>query len=170
LKQTRGQHGITGRQPHIRAQALFTGAVARLGSGLQAVSRPQQPAGGHRSLLALALVLIGVALMYAPTLNGYFHADDLVALVDVVNRPVTQHLWEALTFEDTDFYWRPLGHVYYEAIYQLFDLDPFWFRVGSLVLFVSTIVLLFKVALELGLSRWAAVASAAIFGFSCTRC
>ncbi|HWO73679.1 MAG TPA: hypothetical protein VNN21_08975, partial [Dehalococcoidia bacterium] len=104
-------------------------------------------------LLALA------AAAYASSLDAYFHGDDFVAFVDLVTKPPLQHLQDVLTFSDSNFYWRPLGQLYYRGLYEAFGLDPKAFRIANLAVFLITLAFVHRLCLGLGLPRPAAAAA-----------
>jgi hypothetical protein len=109
-------------------------------------------------------VLLAVAAVYTPNLGGYFHGDDFVSFVDIATMSFGEHLVSAFSFGDSDFYWRPLAKLYYSAIYQVFGLDAFMFRLANLTIFLVTLALLHRFCLTLGLPRPVAFAAVLIFG------
>ena len=115
-------------------------------------------------MLELAAVLVAVVAVYAPGLGGYFHGDDFVSLRDNATTSFSQHLLNAFTFADSDFYWRPLAKLYYSSIYHVFGLDGQAFRIGNLLIFLATLVLLHRLCLRLGMPRPVAFAAVLIFG------
>jgi hypothetical protein len=115
-------------------------------------------------IVQVGLVLVVVGLVYLPSLDAYFHGDDFVSMVDVAGRPVIPHLVDVFTFQDHDYYWRPLGVVYYRAVYEMAGLDPFWFRVANLGVFFVTLVLLHRLAIRLGVSPVGALAAVLLVG------
>jgi hypothetical protein len=117
-----------------------------------------------RGIPELPIVLAAVVAVYASSLNGYFHGDDFVAMVDLVTKSTSQHFRDVFMFQDTNFYWRPLGQVYYRAIYEVFGLEPWAFRAGNLAIFLVTLVLLHRFCLNLGLTRVVAFAAVLLFG------
>jgi hypothetical protein len=112
----------------------------------------------------LTLALIAVAFAYASSLDGYFHGDDFVAFVDMATKPFDKHLYDVATFNDNNYYWRPLGQFYYRVIYETAGLQAWVFRVCNLVVFLLTLALLHRVCRNLGLSRVAAVSAVIVFG------
>jgi hypothetical protein len=117
-----------------------------------------------RGIPEVPVVLAAVLAVYASSLNDYFHGDDFVAMVDLVTKSTSQHLRDVFMFQDANFYWRPLGQVYYRAIYEVFGLEPWAFRAGNLAIFLVTVVLLHRFCLNLGLSRAVAFATILLFG------
>jgi hypothetical protein len=117
-----------------------------------------------RGIPELPIVLAAVVTVYASSLDAYFHGDDFVALVDIATKSTYEHLSDVVTFQDTNFYWRPLGQVYYRAIYEAVGLDAWVFRACNLVIFLITLVLLHRFCLNVGLSRAAAFTAVLLFG------
>ena len=116
------------------------------------------------SALDVAFVLLLVFLAYFPSLNGGFHGDDYVALLDMLTKSTSRHILDAFLFRDTDFYWRPLGHVYYNITYLIAGFDPLAFRLANLGVFMVSLVLLYSLGKGLGLSRVGAVVAILMFG------
>jgi hypothetical protein len=116
------------------------------------------------SVLEIAVIFAAVIFAYASSLDGYFHGDDFIALVDAATKPMGKHLYEAVTFQDNNFYWRPLGQVYYRSIYEIAGLDATAFRIANLGLFLVTLAALHRLCLKLELSRPEAFAATLVFG------
>jgi len=122
-----------------------------------AFSKLQNVARGGWPDVIPVLALAGA--VYARSLDAYFHGDDFVAFVDLVTKPPLDHLYDAVTFSDTNFYWRPLGQLYYRCLYEVFGLDPAAFRVANLVIFLVTLTLVHRLCLRFGFPRPAAAAA-----------
>lgn len=118
----------------------------------------------RRRELPLALVLLAVAAVYAPSLGDYFHGDDFVALAELSARPALPHLLDVITFQDGNFYWRPLGEVYYQLVYETAGLDPVAFRLGGLAFFLGSIVLLYVLCRRMRLPEPVALGACFLFG------
>lgn len=118
-----------------------------------------------RYRLALIAVLGLTAAIHLPSIDTYFHGDDFVALVDIATTPVWRHLEDVFLFQDTNFYWRPLGQVYYLLLYQTAGLNPVPFQVANLAVFLISILLLDRLVRCLGLSRPVALLACLIFAF-----
>src|SRR5688572_11731111 len=116
------------------------------------------------SVFELSIALLAVVLAYWSSLDGYFHGDDFVAFVDMATKPLGDHLYDAAIFQDNNYYWRPLGQLYYRVIYETAGLQAWVFRVSNLAVFLISLVLLHRLCLNLGLSRVAAIAAVVIFG------
>ena len=89
--------------------------------------------------LALTVALALVFLVYVPTLNDYFHGDDFLAFVDLTTLKPWQQVSNVFTFNDSNVYWRPLGHLFYLGIYQAAGLDPYYFHLAAVGVFLATL-------------------------------
>ena len=114
--------------------------------------------------MALTAVLALVVAVYVPTLDDYFHGDDYLAFIDLTTLKPWQQISDVFTFRDSNIYWRPLGHLYYLGIYQAAGLDPYYFHLASLGVFIATLALLYKFCLNFGLSHPVALGAVAVFG------
>ena len=112
----------------------------------------------------LSIALLAVVLAYWSSLDGYFHGDDFVAFVDMVTKPIDKHLYDAAVFQDNNYYWRPLGQLYYRVIYETAGLQAWVFRACNLGVFLISLALLHRLCLNMGLTRVAAIAAVVIFG------
>ena len=112
--------------------------------------------------LPLVALLALVFAVYVPTLNDYFHGDDFLAFIDLTTRPPLRHIVDTFLFQDTNVYWRPLGQVYYLAIYQVFGLDPFFFHLAGVGVFLATLALLYRFVVNFGLGRAVALTAEAL--------
>ncbi|HEX5369243.1 MAG TPA: hypothetical protein VFY10_07495 [Dehalococcoidia bacterium] len=117
-----------------------------------------------RPVVALMVILSIVTVAYLPTLNYALHGDDYVALLDMLTKSTSRHIWDAFTFQDTDFYWRPLGHVYYNVTYLIAGFDSRAFHAANLIVFLVTLVGLYHFCLRFGLSAGAALVTVLFFG------
>jgi hypothetical protein len=135
----------------VSAPSLVRGARGRVLSIARAEAFP------------LAVLLFAVFAVYLPTLDDYFHGDDFLAFIDLTTAPPLQQIGDVFTFNDTNVYWRPLGHLYFLAIYETAGLDPFAFHLGSMVLFLLTLVLLYWFVVRFGLGRGVALGAVLVF-------
>jgi hypothetical protein len=119
---------------------------------------------GSSSLAPLLLIWFVVSVTYADSLGAYFHGDDFVAFTDLVSKPRFEHIVDVFAFRDSDFYWRPLGELYYMLIYELAGLDPFFFYLGNLVVFLLTLTLGYLFCLGLRLSPTISLFAVLLFG------
>ncbi len=111
------------------------------------------------------LAILGLAaLLNLPTLDAYFHGDDFVAFADLTTKSPLNFLRDAIVFQDSNPYWRPLGEVYYLAVYQLAGLDAVAFHIANLSVFLVTIALLYLVCVRAGFERAVAIGAAGILG------
>jgi hypothetical protein len=97
-----------------------------------------------------------------PTVHDYFHGDDYLAFIDMVNRPTLAHIWESLTFRDANVYWRPLGDVYYLVIWRAFGLNEVAYHLANIGVFLATLWLLYLFCVKAGLGRGVGVLAAAM--------
>jgi hypothetical protein len=125
------------------------------GAGLLRVLRRHWP---------LVAVLALVTAVYLPTLDHYFHGDDFLALIDLATKQPWPFFRDVLTFQDSNFFWRPLGELYNLALYSIFGLDHVAFHVGSIVVFLATLVLVYVFCLNAGLGRGVAIGAVLILG------
>ena len=114
--------------------------------------------------IALAIILAGVFLLYAPTLSDPFHGDDFVAFTEFMTKSFFDYSRDVFLFKDTNFYWRPLGSIFHYALYAGFGLDPFVYHFAALLFFLATLVCLYLFCLGENLGKLTALGSALIFG------
>ncbi len=119
------------------------------------------PASVPASAPLLGVLLLAVFVNW-PTLHDYFHGDDYLAFVDMVSKPWLKHFSEVLTFKDTNYYWRPLGEVYFFVIWKLFGLNEVAFHVANITVFLITLALLYTFCVRAGLG-WLVAAGACAF-------
>src|SRR3954447_7096072 len=70
----------------------------------------------HNGLIA---VLIAVTGVYAPTLHQSFHGDDFVAFTEFKTKSFWAYSKAVFTFKDYNFYWRPLGKISDNLLFQV---------------------------------------------------
>ena len=85
-----------------------------------------------------------VFLVYVRTLNDYFHGDDFLAFVDLTTLKPWQQISDVFTFNDSNVYWRPLGHLFYLGISRA-GLDPYYFHLAAIGIFLATLAMLVPV-------------------------
>ncbi len=112
----------------------------------------------------LILVLGLVFAVYWPTLSYSLHGDDYVALLDMLTKPTSRHIWDAFTFQDTDFYWRPFGHVYYNVTYLIAGFDSRALHLANVLVFLATLVALYHFCVRFGMSASAALVAVLFLG------
>ena len=113
---------------------------------------------------ALAAVMALIFAVYVPTLNDYFHGDDYLAFIDLTTKQPWAQVRDVFSFADSNVYWRPLGHLYYFAIYSLAGLDAYYFHLASIGLLMLTLLLLYRFSVGFGLNRHIALAAVLVFG------
>jgi hypothetical protein len=116
---------------------------------------------GLVAALPLAGILAIAAAVNVPTLHDYFHGDDYLAFVDMVSKPALKHMWEVVNFNDADVYWRPLGELYYLAIWSVFGLNEVAFHAANITVFLITLVLLYTFCMQAGFGRYVALGACA---------
>lgn len=112
----------------------------------------------------LILVLGFVFAVYWPTLSYSLHGDDYVALLDMLTKSTSRHIWDAFTFQDSDFYWRPFGHVYYNVTYLIAGFDSRALHLANVLVFLATLVALYHFCVRFGMSASAALVAVLFLG------
>ncbi len=84
-------------------------------------------------------------------LRSWFSSDDLMNLHYYWSRPLARLVESNIAFF-TDYY-RPMGGVYYRAIYAIWGFDPLPFHVAAFVLLSVNLALLYAVTVRLTASR-----------------
>jgi protein O-mannosyl-transferase len=129
---------------------------------------------GHRAQLVwIGLLILAAALPYLPTLGYSFVYDDMPQIVhnpDLVSlhnipRFFTQFISKALGFHNTaqPVFYRPLFFSQLCLTRVLFGPGPFGFHLVSLLLHIGNTLLLYVLALRLGLRTEAAKLAGLIF-------
>jgi hypothetical protein len=113
---------------------------------------------------ALTATLAIVFLVYVPTLNDYFHGDDFLAFIDLTTLKPWQQIGDVFTFNDSNVYWRPLGHLFYLGLYEAVGLDPFYFHLAALAVFIATLALLYRFCVGFGLTPLVGLGAVAVCG------
>ncbi len=133
--------------------------ASRVWPNLKAARRlATSPAAG------LILVVGFVFAVYWPTLSYSLHGDDYVALLDMLTKSTSRHIWDAFTFQDTDFYWRPFGHVYYNVTYLIAGFDSRALHLANVLVFLATLVALYHFCVRFGMSAGAALTAVLFLG------
>ncbi|MGD0361138.1 MAG: hypothetical protein ABSC93_09735 [Bryobacteraceae bacterium] len=97
-------------------------------------------------------------------LDSWFDGDDIMNLHYYWSRP-----WSALLKANLFFwssYLRPMGGVFYRAIYESWGFDPLPFRIAALALLSVNFALLAAVVWQLTGSRWGALAALLLVGIN----
>jgi hypothetical protein len=134
---------------------------------LEAKGFPRVPAEalwrfrGQGCLAGIVLLVLG---LYLPTLNDPFHGDDFVAFTDFGSKPGLDYLRDVLFFKDSNFYWRPLGCAFHFALYEVFGLDAFVFRLAGLTVFLLTLAGIYVFCLRERLGQAVALGAVLVFG------
>lgn len=125
-------------------------------------------------LLLLGVLAITI-LAFMNSLDGQFVYDDRLQILknptlsSLANIPkmFTQGVWQFLNESDKAAvgpYYRPIFNIALIVIHQLVGLEVFGWHLFSILLHVGVVFLLYKLALQWGLSAWTALASALLFG------
>src|SRR3972149_2524733 len=117
-----------------------------------------------RQELPLLFILLASPVAHPPSLGDYFHGDDFIAFVDLATKPFFRHMADVITLSDSNFYWRPLGQLYYRILYEVGGLNPIYYHVANLAVFLATVYLLYRFCLRAGFRRPVALGAAALFG------
>ena len=88
--------------------------------------------------LPLAGLLALAAALHVPMLNDPFHGDDYVAFTQFRTTGFWEYCGMVFQFQDSNFYWRPLGKIFHRLIYEGFDFSAFAFHMGALLVFLAT--------------------------------
>ncbi len=112
----------------------------------------------------MLVVLAGVAAVYGPTIDDYFHGDDFIAFQDLTTKNFFQYMGDGFAFNDSDLYWRPLGLLYYRTVFEAFGLSPVAYHLTNLAAFLGTLALIYVWCVKEGLGRAVGVGAVAIFG------
>lgn len=114
----------------------------------------------------LAGILIYFFLLSHHGLRTYFDSDDLMNLVQLHGYwrwPWWRNALEALVIVTPTY--RPMGDVFYRALYWVFGFHPLPFRAACYALMVLNLGLFFRFALLLARWRKAALLSTLVFSF-----
>lgn len=119
--------------------------------------------------LYLGILIVSVWLAYSPVLNAPFVWDDLEM---VVNNPLirsTEHVTNIfnsgafLESAESGKFYRPLQILSYTFDYAMGELNPTYFHVTSVVIHTVTVLVLFFLLAELGLSQALSFGVALVF-------
>ncbi|MPZ48624.1 MAG: hypothetical protein GEU75_04800 [Dehalococcoidia bacterium] len=119
---------------------------------------------GSVALLGLTAVLAGVIILYSPTLDDPFHGDDYVAFTEFKSKSILTYSEDVLLFQDSNYYWRPLGKIFHRVLYEVAGLDALVFRLTALGVFLATLVALYAFCVRERLGTPVALASVFILG------
>ncbi|MFN8559672.1 MAG: hypothetical protein U0531_20790 [Dehalococcoidia bacterium] len=115
-------------------------------------------------LLPLALLLVVITAVYAPTLNDFFAGDDFLVLGPVINTGPWELIGKSFVMQDDIVYWRPLVSPLYALEVHGFGLRPWAFHAVALGLHLANATLLAHVALALTGRRGVSLAAGLLFG------
>ena len=109
----------------------------RIRAGLSRLAAPVGVAG----------LVLAAFLVYLPSLDDFFAADDFVFLQAASRHDFREYVWRAVTFphgEPFDLetpFWRPLVDAYFFAWWHLFGLDPLPYHLANVALHAAVAVL-----------------------------
>jgi hypothetical protein len=120
-----------------------------------------------RRLSALGLIAIGVYFfrLVRPALRAGFSPDDCMNLYRAWYFPLRALVKANLAFFLPSDFIRPMGAVWYRAIYFLAGFHPLPFHAVDLALLGANILLVYCIARRLADSRLAALAAALLFAY-----
>jgi len=115
---------------------------------------------------SLGLAVLLTFFVFSPTFNaGYVNWDDPVHFLENVSiRSLDhEHLWDIFSLKINHIY-LPLTALSYAIEYKFFGYNPFISHLINILLHLGSVVLIFFLAMRLGLSTLGAFLSALIFG------
>ena len=101
-----------------------------------------------KGILPLIAVLVAACALYWPTLNDPFHGDDYVAFSEFRMESFGEYARDVFLFEDSNFYWRPLGKIFHRGLYDAFGFEPGVFRVAGLAVYLATLAAVYAFCLR----------------------
>ena len=109
------------------------------------------------------LVIIGAGLAaWGPFLAAGFMNDD-IQMIGAPPASVTELFSPFRSLNVWEIYWRPVTALWLKGQAYLFGLEPFIFRLTTLILFIAAALLFFRLAKKLGLNRNASLLASLIF-------
>lgn len=120
------------------------------------------------SPVMLPVILLLTFVIYAPTLNDWFVADDFWFLRASQTTPIGEYTRQAFDFRDTDpvadfQFYRPMYLVSFRLCYAVFGLNATGYHAVNLTLHLGSVVLLWMIARRITNSVLLANATALIF-------
>ena len=118
------------------------------------------------------IVLIGIlaatVVYYAPTLNDWFFADDLLFVRASQTTSWTTWIGQAFDYRDARpvaeiNQYRPMYAATFRLEYELFGLHPWAYHAVNLAVHLGTVTVLWLIARRLPMPAWGAHLAAAIF-------
>src|SRR3989338_621725 len=119
----------------------------------------------------LVIVFLSI-LVYSNTLWHGFAFDDVRHIVqnEFIRKSqylpsyVTSDFWKMANYSEKPPYYRPIFLLSLFADYKLWGLNPFGFHLTNILIHISTIMLLYTLALNLFQDKFIALISSLIFG------
>ncbi len=116
--------------------------------------------GPRQFAIFVLAVGVGGLLAYYPSLDNFFRDDDLWRLNHASKIPSDP----LLALRENTPYLRPIGNLYFTAVYPVFRVKPAAYRLAALGLHVLNVTLLALLALRLMRNRLSACLAGAVFG------
>lgn len=117
------------------------------------------------SWLLAALAAMSAAVYWPSLGNGFVGLDDSLLIYD--NAAIQQFTFASVRYVFTSYdpeLYIPLTLLSYQIEHALFGLQPFYYHLTNLLLFVGSVLLVYRIAFHLsGQKRWAAFLCAVLF-------
>ena len=161
------RRGDGARKMNERRGNVYENKGALTGGGRRAVTVPSLP-----SWKGIAIVLALTFAVYTPTLRYQFVHDDRGQIVEnpavhswhFVPTYFTSHVWAAVMPEELGNYYRPLFLLWLRINDVVFGNHAWGWHLTTILAHVLTVLLVYLLALQLGISGDAALVAALIFG------
>jgi len=110
----------------------------------------------NRQYLIVSLTILGILLVYIPSLASGFFSDDFIYIVE--NRNIqAASMWNVLTVQTNPYEFLPLRDLTYWIDFRLFGLNPLPYKVHNLIWYVLSCIgsyyASFQIALLFSLTR-----------------
>src|ERR1019366_7269931 len=126
--------------------------------------------GGLSGRLAAAAAMLSTMAYFLgithPSLHVYFSPDDLMNLYRAWFSPLGALVKANLLFFLNSPFGRPMGALWYRAIFYLVGFNPFWFHVVYLAILIVNIMLTYALAYHLSGKRTVAAITALLFAYT----
>jgi hypothetical protein len=119
-----------------------------------------------RPVWALAVIIVTVALAFAPTLQTPFLYDDYTHITDA-----SRFTWRSIALQfgpsaGRGLFFRPVGFFLYWLNYLWARANPAWWHAGSIALHAICSCLTYTLCRQVRISRLASLGGALLFGLS----
>jgi hypothetical protein len=124
------------------------------------------PAREAQGFLAAAVIIVTVALAFAPILRTPFLYDDYTHIADA-----SRLTWRSVALQfgpapGRGLFFRPVGFFFYWLNYLWMRADAAWWHASSIALHACCSCLMYALCREVGVSRPASLGGALLFGLS----